>query len=71
MSNLTVDNLTVLGTVRFPDQSIQTSSSAQIFANTFGISRDGIQAATKINTDEVIFEKTLSVNQSVTKVLPF
>lgn len=66
MSNLTVDNLTVLGTVRFPDQSIQTSSSAQIFANTFGITRDGIQAATKINTDEVIFEKTLSVNQSVT-----
>lgn len=61
-----VENLSVLGAIQFSDQSIQSSSNVNLTDRVLGITRDALNGITSINTDKLIVEKTISVNEKIT-----
>lgn len=65
MSNLTVNNLTVLGQIQYADQTVQTTSNADILKNVTGITRDALNQTTRINSDNVILEQNVTLTQTL------
>lgn len=61
-----VGNLSVLGSIQFSDQSIQSSSNTNLTDRVLGITRDSLNGITSINSDNFVVEKTVSVNEKLT-----